>query len=242
MKQLKHSVWFMGYYFPAYVALFVAVPLAPLLVGLVHMTVTPLPESAFILFTLGGMAVLFGIIMMLFYLWFHRLTPEEHRLIAEAEPVTWRGITEDEIARVRFLKDDSVLAWLIPVMLFPAGLLGLMKASAKKQIGSRETLIGICAIAVMIAVVVLIVMGITRFWKHIDMNAEAADLHVDCCFTRVRRARYGRKIYHHYAVCYLPDGKYVFRIDRAQADKLIVIRYKRHTCILTPDIPEYDDD
>jgi hypothetical protein len=239
MKKHRYRVLFKGYYFPFGVSFFAACLIMPLLAARIGMYERERITLAMMLVLgFGGVALLFFLLLGLFYIWFHRLTPEERTKIADAEPPVFRQASEHELEAVRRRMGDFTIIPLLLVMLVPAGIVGLVTAAGKSRLTWGEML-PVCGLLLgVFGTVLLCVWLVTRFWKHIDARAETAELRANHCFTRVSTRRYGGKSYRHYAVCYLPDGRYILQIDKPHTDTVKVIRYRKRFCILTPDCEE----
>ena len=239
MKKLRYRVLFKGYYFPFGVSFFAACLIMPLLTARIGMYERERITLAMMLvLVFGGVALLFFLLLGLFYIWFHRLTPEERTKIADAEPPVFRQASEHELEAVRRRMGDFTIIPLLLVMFVPAGIVGLASAAGKSSLTWGEML-PVCGLLLgVFGTALLCLWLVTRFWKHIDARAETAELRADHCFTRVTYRRGGRKTYRHYAVCYQPDGRYILQIDKPHTDTVKVIRYKKRFCILTPDSEE----
>ena len=229
MKRLKYRVLFMGRRYPVMVALFAA-PYAGLFSALCF-------DRSFglrlLLCTAGGTVLWFFLILLAFYLFYNRLRDEERSLIREAAPPHWRAVSgklKDELLQT---DHANLAAGLIAVFLLPGAVLGCQKLYHKTgdPFAVLALLGAVCALPL---TVFLVGFLRRRFWKKAADRAEFAVLHVGRCFSRTRRSRYGSRYEEHYAVCYLPDGRYVLPIERPQVQTVTVVRYHGHFRIFTP--------
>ena len=229
MRRLKYRVLFMGRRYPVMLALFAA-PFAGLFSAL---CLDGKFGTRFLLITAAGAVIWFFLILLAFYLLYSRLRDEERSLIREAAPPHWRAVSEKLREALLHTENHNLAAALAAVFLLPGTVYGCFRLH--RETGDTAAVLTLAGILCALPIGIFLT-GILRqrFWKRAADRAEYAVLHVHRCFSRTRRARYGRKYQEHYAVCYLPDGRYVLPIDHANAQTVTVVRYHGHFRILTP--------
>ena len=239
MKKLKHLVKFGGHTYPYLAALILmalSIPVSALILRAAVFTGLPIKMVPMTLIPLGIGIAVFVLTRLLFTMWFRRLTEEERSLIENAEPAEFRQATEAEREEVRRQKDDSMAGWLAVILFLPAGFIALAGVRSKNDFSFRDLLIPLGILGTMAALVIIITKAVTGFWKKIDERAEAAVIPVTRCYSVTSHTRGGGRIYRHYAVCYLPDGRYILPIDRSRTDRVTVVRYRKRYCILSQEV------
>ena len=229
MRRLKHRVLFMGYWYPVVLALL----LSPLIGLGAALCVCRDFGMRTLIFAAAVCIAAFVLILLAFYWIYNHLRDDERALIDEAKPPCWRALSEKQRMQLADTPDNTLAAGMIAVFFLPGTCFGAWKLHRQTG-GTLPALVLIAAVCVLPVGVYLSGKLRQRFWQRARNDAECAVLHVHRCFTRIRRARYGSRYSDHYAVCYLPDGRYVIQIDREQAQTVTVVRFRGRFRILSP--------
>ncbi len=136
----------------------------------------------------------------------------EEKLIEAAEEPLWQPISEELLmeTRARIEQNRKVLIQGVVLALFVMG--GALLLGAKQYAFA----IGITAAVFAVAAV------ITHLRTKIDESAVMLELPLEKIVSSITGS---------YAVCYLPDGRYEFRVtgDNSYANTLMVVKYKHMT-------------
>ena len=230
MKKLRDATLFEGHAYPYLIAAicgFGTVFLTPLLM---QAELTPMPA---LLTVLAAGTAAFCAVLMLFRLWFSRLTDEERTRIAEAAPPVWRPLKPLQRSRLKSQQNGKGTGCILAVLLLPSAFLASADSLFSRK-GPTPAAIVLPVIAVITVLAgTVISRRNTRFWMQAaDGDAEAAVIPVARSFSRKVRTR-TYHYYNYYAVIYLPDGRYTLKTEVQEQTHITLIRYRNRFCVLS---------
>ena len=201
---------------------------AMLIAGIIHGDPVRVPSLTAIVSVILALLL---IIWLIGFLVLHTKTDEEREKIANAAPVDWLPIPENDLIRLQ--KAGGGMKFSV---LFVAAMFGAVLLFEGLKEGFTPTLLYAALFLAGIAVICFTVYYFNwRFWHGIDESAEVAELPVDHCFTRTHTTKTGRYT-DCYQVCYLPDGRYVFNLGEYKLRYVRIVRYRGRMRLLPPQI------
>ena len=170
---------------------------------------------------LGFILVLLLIIWSICFLVLHVKTAEERELIANAEPVRWFPISQRDL---RYLRSQT--SGIRFGVIFVTAMITLSLGFEFLGTGPSRTLLLAGGFLYGLEAVGFLIYYLSwRFWHNTDESAEVAELRVDHCFTRTHTGR-GGKYTDCYQVCYLPDGRFVFKAGIGKLRHIRIVRFR----------------
>lgn len=160
------------------------------------------------------------------YIWANRITPLDRQNMEKAELPLWRPLTDDEREKLLKKKKFSIMSYIVGLFV-PLGLmLPPRSSSASNDVPFEDRISTKLAIAVLIVIVVMMILGYINSlrWKTVDDTAVCTVVPVHLHFSVEHHSRRSSWTSEH-IVIYLPDGKYVLRSDLAGSQTVKIVRY-----------------
>ena len=179
---------------------------------------TMMPEMPVI--AVIGMILGAGFVILLSYLILNMLSEEERTLVELSEPLEWYNMDDDLVERVRKKKKVSWHEFVIFLIIAIA----IAFAIADGLMFQRMDVPVMVFADIMLCWVIFFVYYRNK-WGRLDRSAEYACPVVDHVKSITERTKHGKRTYN-YAVFYLPDGRYMLKVDSKSATwKLYLIRF-----------------
>lgn len=149
------------------------------------------------------------------------LNKAERELVHKAQPPDWQPLSRRDHDHFRY--ENYFIRFL--GMLVVLGLLGLLVLFAELTIPDKAYWFAVYA--VITGLCILFTWLDHRLWQGIDESAECTELHVDHSYKRYWHSKTGKHA-EYYLVCYLPDGKYIFKDEDSygMASSIRIVRYR----------------
>lgn len=214
MKRLKRQNLFGGKSYPLYIAIACAFFLTP--TGLM----TDLPMLIRIPLMLSPLLSL-----MICFVIFHALSPEEKQIIREMDYPLWQPVTPEIKARVCAEQSGTQLS--LTAMLVSSGVAGFMvmmicllpsKRRHESLVSPQVSLIIGIAAAIAMFLYLMISKGIGANWLLIDDSAMFLQVPIDHMYDVTHHGKRGRTWTTSYLVFYQPDGRYILRAPAGSGD------------------------
>ena len=223
MKRLKFCCPFGGKKYPAIISAAVGVGTA--IICTVNLE---LPADSVLIAMLLAVIV----VLLLCYVWEHRLTPAEQEAIANSQLPLWQPVNEDIVDRIRqqkwYFTLEGGLAGSVLVVI------GLMICAAARIADGQATLATICML------VGFVILGADFFrnmlWRSVDESAVYVFIPINHMYDVTHHHKDGDYTFS-YLVFYQPDGKYVLRARAGSGDYGAIAVVKYHHMLTWVSVP-----
>lgn len=159
-------------------------------------------------------------VILLSYLILHMLSDEEKMLIEYSEPLEWVNMDDELVQKIR---EKKKISWLTVVILLGIALVFSFGLADGMKYRSLET--PFMFLIDMVLCFLIFFVYYRNKWGKLDCSAEYACPVVDHVKSITEHTKHG-KVVHNYAVFYLPDGRYMLKVDTYSASwKLYLIRF-----------------